>query len=295
MVKLRARAGGAAGTALGLLILGFSSAVFGAMVIGPTLGKAAHARAPEPDPAARDVLDTAERLDRERTVAAVEDEEPPAVSVRPDPFTLPDSAAEPSELPREPDSAVAEPPLPPLHPAEPTEKKPEPTPAARPARSAEAPPKTTPGPAADLARRLTPERAPARAERSEMPRTTEPPAPTPPRETPRAAPSRPEAPLRPPAEPAATPAPSVPTPAAGPAAEPAPAGLFRVRVGAYKNQAEAEAARREANRTPGTAATIYRVGDTYRVQVGAFRKKENADRIAEQLRARNLPVEVTSE
>ena len=122
----------------------------------------------------------------------------------------------------------------------------------------------------------------------------------------RSAPASPEtitpapAPSPPPdASPRSTPKPPDTTappqePAAGPATSPAKPGretgvLYRVQVGAYISRENAEA-RAAKLREEGFDAYVTQSGTLYKVQVGAFAIRENAERLAAQLKAAGYEV-----
>src|SRR5438876_980204 len=83
-------------------------------------------------------------------------------------------------------------------------------------------------------------------------------------------------------------------PAAGPATSPAKPGretgvLYRVQVGAYISRENAEA-RAAKLREEGFDAYVTQSGTLYKVQVGAFAIRENAERLAAQLKAAGYEV-----
>jgi len=83
-------------------------------------------------------------------------------------------------------------------------------------------------------------------------------------------------------------------PAAGPATPPGKPGretgvLYRVQVGAYISRENAEA-RAAKLREEGFDAYVTQSGTLYKVQVGAFAIRENAERLAAQLKAAGYEV-----
>ncbi len=74
-----------------------------------------------------------------------------------------------------------------------------------------------------------------------------------------------------------------------------PAGtLYRVQVGAFSIRANAD--RKEAElKALGYPTYMVTVGDLYKVQTGAFSKRENADRLAAELKGKGFDVFITSE
>lgn len=96
--------------------------------------------------------------------------------------------------------------------------------------------------------------------------------------------------------PAATPpAPTPPTEPATPATQSAQqvgAVLYRVQVGAYVSKENAES-RAAKLRDAGFDAYVTQGGSLYIVQVGAFAVRENAERLADQLRAAGYKVIIT--
>ena len=71
------------------------------------------------------------------------------------------------------------------------------------------------------------------------------------------------------------------------------APVYRVRVGRYTSLEEAERVRDEVNMAAGTPASVVRIGVRYRVQVGAFKNRVNAEQAAENLRALKYRAVVT--
>lgn len=68
----------------------------------------------------------------------------------------------------------------------------------------------------------------------------------------------------------------VPVPAPSPSPKPEPAGtIYRVQIGAFANKANADALEKEA-KSKGIEAFIYRDAGLYKVQVGAFKNLGNA-------------------
>lgn len=253
----RGKNGGVGGTALGLLALGFSSAVFGALVLGPRMNgflgaegkKAKPAAARQEARARRIAMDSPTRSSRRRAeprkntqVAAV-----PRTENRPV-----ERAAEPEKKRAELERGVAA--------AEPAAPKPVETERAR--QEAEPAPVKM--------------RVPA-----EPRRRSEPAAAKPDPETPKAAAPAPEE----------KPAPAPIAPVSAPTAQEGEPAVYRVRVGRYKSRDEADKVR-QALAKEGRKPSVFLVGDTYRVQVGAFRSKTNAEKIAEGLRSRSYLTEV---
>jgi cell division septation protein DedD len=98
------------------------------------------------------------------------------------------------------------------------------------------------------------------------------------------------------ATPASAPAsgPDATSPASGAPGTASPtstAGLFRVQVGRFAEERDAQALKEELGRM-GYAPTVVRTGrdgqTLFRVQVGTFRRRENADKTMEQLRQRQF-------
>lgn len=317
-----ARRGSAGKTALGLLVLGCSSAVFGALVVGPNLGKRlgsdtpitvekrkpaaprmAQASAPEPDAQLQPT-----RSERSRADAG---EEAPSVNIR-----RSEERAAPVERERTPEPRRTE-----------TERSPRPEPVAE-------PPDEPVSAAPSHRERPRREAAPERSETRETRREPEPEVPAPRRqEREREAPER-TAPARPrdvmpelrrdtpperkapaprkleeakPAEkrePRATPrlaSARVPPARTAPAAENPPdvssgsesGKVFRVRIGWFRERGAAEEVCQHLNETSAVKASVVPVGRSFRVQVGAYRNRTNAERVADELRARSFAPDVT--
>jgi cell division protein FtsN len=73
----------------------------------------------------------------------------------------------------------------------------------------------------------------------------------------------------------------------------APRVLYRVRVGRYKTRDEADALREEVAKAAGVPASVVQIGEEYRLQVGAYRQKNYAERLARKLRSRNYQTDVS--
>lgn len=84
--------------------------------------------------------------------------------------------------------------------------------------------------------------------------------------------------------------PSPARPAAGVEATPA-AALYRVQVGAFASRANAEA-RVEALRASGFSPYIVQESGLFKVRVGAFRDRTLAEQLAERLRAAGYDVAI---
>jgi cell division protein FtsN len=82
-------------------------------------------------------------------------------------------------------------------------------------------------------------------------------------------------------------------PAAPPAAESEEATVYRVRVGRFAAREEAERIRERVARASGGDVSLIRVRGAWRVQVGAFRERGTADRVTEALRTHALEADVT--
>ena len=139
----------------------------------------------------------------------------------------------------------------------------------------------------------TPQRIPRPVPTAPSPRPTPPQAPPPQQVQPAPAP-QPSTPA--PAQPA--PAPQAPqtapqSPTAPPAAAPSARVLYRVQVGAFLRRENAETRAAEL-RERGFEAYINLTGGLYRVQVGAFSDRENAQRVAQELRAVGYEVLITN-
>lgn len=93
-----------------------------------------------------------------------------------------------------------------------------------------------------------------------------------------------------PAPPAPAPRPNPPAPARPPQAAPqTPGTVYRVQVGAFIRRENAEARAAEL-RERGFEAYINQAGGLFRVQVGAFAERENAVALAERLRGAGYEV-----
>jgi len=103
-----------------------------------------------------------------------------------------------------------------------------------------------------------------------------------------------ESPVTPPAAvPQAPAATSEPQPRPAPAPQAGDAGaLYRVQVGAFIGKVNAEA-RAAKLRAQGFDAYVTQAGPLWRVQVGAFAVRENAERLAQQLRDAGYEVIIT--
>jgi hypothetical protein len=235
---IHSRRGDAWHTALGFLALGFASALFGALVVGPRLApgeKAAHAASEPPrehsapartEPRPRRDAERELARDVTRAVARASSEEQPEEREEP---KAPAAEVEIREAPR----AEAAP-------------KPEETAQPEPDRPAEEP-KAEEKPAA----------TPAAEDRPRTRREREDKSPT---ERPATAEATPEA-------------------------KPAEATRFyRVSVGRFDTQEEAQQLRQEILEKTGKAAHLVQLADGFRVQMGAFRHRTNAERAAEELR-----------
>lgn len=90
-----------------------------------------------------------------------------------------------------------------------------------------------------------------------------------------------------------SPPPAPPQPAPPPVAKPpAPAVVYRVQVGAFLRRENAEN-RAAQLREDGFDAYISQSGGLFKVQVGAFAERENAVRVAAELRTRGYEVLIT--
>jgi cell division protein FtsN len=69
--------------------------------------------------------------------------------------------------------------------------------------------------------------------------------------------------------------------------------FFRVRLGRFSSRDEADRLRSEVERTGVGEVTIVRDGDAFAVQAGAYRARENAERVAAELRSRSFQPEVS--
>lgn len=125
-----------------------------------------------------------------------------------------------------------------------------------------------------------------------VPRLTPPPPSVPAQQEPVRPVPKPE-----PAPPASEP---VPQPAPEPAPKPSPpqqtaprsAVIYRVQVGAFLRRENAEA-RAEQLRQDGFDAYINQSGGLFKVQVGAFSDRDNAFQVAQELRAKGYEVLIT--
>jgi hypothetical protein len=72
-----------------------------------------------------------------------------------------------------------------------------------------------------------------------------------------------------------------------------PLSTYKVRVGQFNSRDEATKFRDELFNKTGNNAFLVKVGESYRVQVGVYRQKQSADRMAEALRAHSYQAEVT--
>jgi hypothetical protein len=74
----------------------------------------------------------------------------------------------------------------------------------------------------------------------------------------------------------------------------APRTLFRVRVGRYESQEAAQRLLDEMSAAVGLGGSVVRIGSHYRVQVGAYASRANADKIADTLRSRSYTPDVSA-
>jgi len=72
----------------------------------------------------------------------------------------------------------------------------------------------------------------------------------------------------------------------------AAAPFFRVQVGAFRLRANAEALAKQLSRD-GFKASISQTSDLYKVQIGAFGDRKEANRLAKELKAKRYDVLVT--
>ena len=73
------------------------------------------------------------------------------------------------------------------------------------------------------------------------------------------------------------------------------AKLYRVRVGKFESREDAEKLRDELKQTAGVTAFLVKVPDGYRVQTGAYKHRSNAEKIAGNLRSHSYRPQVTQE
>jgi N-acetylmuramoyl-L-alanine amidase len=67
--------------------------------------------------------------------------------------------------------------------------------------------------------------------------------------------------------------------------------LYRVQIGAFGNKANADE-RAAALRAAGVASYIVKEGNLFKVRAGAFRERRHAEELAERLRARGFTVTI---
>lgn len=308
-------------TVLGLLVLGFSSALFGAMVVGPRLSErlssggslGSSLSSPPPLPPARtpDTTALASSLgsDASQLPSETGQAEPQLAADDAGGSSGPATAAEGSlGIP-----GAAEPEHPPVE--APTlaagddRSAPTPEPPARPEVS---PPTTVvrtepertvkveerSGPVEsrrrDTAERANPDRSPSEnpAKRVRDP-AAGPSEATPPRRTARRETARPEgAPVSRVDEGPARERPSEPAVVGAATAD--GSKVFRVRSGRLRSREDAERLRDDLNKEKGRQAFIVRDGENYRVQLGVFSRRGNAEKVAESLKERKVETEITS-
>ena len=75
---------------------------------------------------------------------------------------------------------------------------------------------------------------------------------------------------------------------------PATVNLYRVQVGAYKNKVNADA---QLARVKSSGFDIYmvQIGGLYKIQVGAYREKANADNMLKKLKSAGFDAFITTE